>query len=1002
METQAWLRGEYFGHLRVAWDLAPQQAEVKVHTRWLILILALTLLALAVSLILLTRVIVVRPIRIVHQSLQTEAAPAAKLRYAARELQRLGEAVAALLRLKQEIKRSEVRYRGLFDHISTGCMVLSRSEDGFRVEDINESCRLLPVLAAGGCAPRRLGAFLAEQEAAILYEALRNAAATRQPGHIEEFALTRGGHDYWLDFQVFSLDSGELVLMIRDVTEKKISHDLRRAKEAAEQANELKSAFLASMSHEIRTPLNGVLSMVELLRGTRLNNKQQHWVNAIRSSGQVLLSTINDILDFTRIEAGRLRLEEIRFSLGEVIGNLLNATSQRAYGKGLELVLHQAPGLPDQLIGDPFRLQQILINLVGNAVKFTEHGEVEIVLEMQEISSDRLLLCVSVRDTGIGIAPEQIERVFLPFEQGVTNRFPFSEGTGLGLPISKRLVQAMGGDIAVESSPGEGSVFLVEVPVGVAPGPRGNDWLLPDGWCRCPALVWVLHAAVRESVVRTLDSFGFSTRAVSSAAEAAGWTGGLEQHSCLAVLDDSLLGGEGSDSLRDLKAQAGTSRLFVLYLVNMFNRDKGELDRIAELPDTAYVMKPVHASSLFNALQELFEFSAESRTVAPKMEDLSWEMLVDRLGARERLSGARILLVEDNLVNREVAVEALSMAGIEVQVAVDGQAAVDMVHAGPTFDAVLMDLQMPVMDGFQATQIIRRQYPMNALPIIAMTAGVLFKDRQRSLDVGMNDHVGKPVNLRNLMETLMKWVHPANPRPPAAASSHAGVLPEMDLADALWSDPERIELPGIKVSKGLNRLGGNRKLYFKLLKSFAKAHEHSAAEILSALSEGDAKTLRRLAHTLKGVATTLGAEVLHEAATTLERDAADGTLDAVRAAVEPLAQHLNEVLESIRTLLQSPRAAGGDEPAAVPQHNGADGTALRGEILDLLDRSDTRLQELCTANKAAVQAWFGAQAPFETFMEEIEHYRFEQARDTLLRFAERLRPGRAAGAGAAE
>ncbi|MEI6416032.1 MAG: ATP-binding protein, partial [Pseudomonadota bacterium] len=524
----------------------------------------------------------------------------------------IAKLVSALLDLKRDINRSELRYRGLFDNMISGCLVLSRAADGFVIEDINESYRRLPVLSIGERPVNRLGEIFDESESPGLYEALRNTAATQAGCHIDEFALSRAGQDYWLDCHVFALDAGEMVLMIRDVTENRQSRSLLQAKEAAEQANALKSAFLASMSHEIRTPLNGVLSMVELLRGTSLNGKQRHWLDAIRGSGQLLLSTINDILDFSKIEADRLHLEEIQFSLGEVITNLFNATAQRAFEKGLELVLHQDPRMPDQLLGDPFRIRQVLINLVGNAIKFTERGEVEISLKARDITDHRLILGVAVRDTGMGIAPREIHRLFLPFEQGLANRLSFSEGTGLGLAISKRLVEAMGGKIEVESRLGQGSRFRFEIPVGMIETRHPGHYLIPDGWKDCPALVWITHKAVRKAAVRALKSFGFKTRTVWSASDATAWIHDLdgENPACLMVLDDSLLGDEGSALLDKLKSSGRVSRPLVLYVVNLFKRDQGELDHLEGLPNTAYVTKPVHASGLFNTLQGLFGFSS--------------------------------------------------------------------------------------------------------------------------------------------------------------------------------------------------------------------------------------------------------------------------------------------------------------------------------------------------------------------------------------------------------
>jgi two-component system, sensor histidine kinase and response regulator len=367
--------------------------------------------------------------------------------------------------MSDDITRSEIRYRGLFENMLSAAMVLSPHPDGFRIEAINPPCRRFAILGIDGRAVAWLHEVIDAGESPELHAALQHVLEQGIGIHLDEFALVRAGQTHWLDCHVFPLVSDEIGLMIRDVTDQKLTRDLRHAKEAAEQASELKSAFLASMSHEIRTPLNGVLSMVELLRGSRLNGRQRHWVEAIRSSGQLLLSTINDILDFSRIEAGRLQLETLQFSLGEIIGNLFNATFQRAYAKQLELVIHQDPELPDALIGDPFRIQQILVNLVGNAIKFTDQGEIEIRVTFRDLPDDRLELRVSVRDTGIGMGPDQVRRLFQPFEQIRANGWRFSEGTGLGLAICKRLVDAMDGEIAVESQLGRGSCFAFEIPL---------------------------------------------------------------------------------------------------------------------------------------------------------------------------------------------------------------------------------------------------------------------------------------------------------------------------------------------------------------------------------------------------------------------------------------------------------------------------------------------------------------------------------------------------------
>ncbi|MTW22900.1 ATP-binding protein [Allochromatium palmeri] len=901
--------------------------------------------------------------------------------------------------LNDDIKRSEIRYRGLFENMISAAMVLSHRPDGFHIEAINAQCRQFAVLDIAGRSVAWLHEVIDTHESPELHAALKEVLEQGVGRHMDEFPLIRSGQAHWLDCHIFPLVADEIVLMIRDVTDQKLARDLRHAKEAAEQASELKSAFLASMSHEIRTPLNGVLSMVELLRGSRLNGRQRHWVEAIRGSGQLLLSTINDILDFSRIEAGRLQLDRVQFSLGEVIGNLFNATFQRAYAKQLELVIHQDPGLPDALIGDPFRLQQILVNLVGNAIKFTDQGDIEIRLTYRELPDDRLDLCVSVRDTGIGMGSEQIGQLFQPFEQIRANGWRFSEGTGLGLAICKRLVDAMDGEIGVESAPGKGSLFYFEVPVSRAEIGPPTSWLLPREW-RCPTLVWIEHDLMRATATHLLSILGFEAEQTAEAATAFDWARDLEADAgtCLLMLDDAWLAHHGPRLVSALRtheerATGRDRRVLVLYVVNVFARDRGELDRLDGMTDTAYAMKPLHLSALFNALQDLFGAPSRATRLERKSDDPSWAVLIRRLGAREQLSGARLLLAEDNPVNQQVATEALALVGIETRVVVNGLAAIEAIEED-AFDGVLMDVQMPLMDGLEATEIIRRRHDPDALPIIAMTAGVFFKDRQRSLQVGMNDHVGKPINMRNLLETLLKWIRPAHPRPfrsldPERFEEVASDRLQLIEGELDWS---RVDLPGIKVRKGLNRLGGNGLLYFKLLTTFVSLQSQGRETMPAALERADEAALRLQAHTLKGVAKTLGADALHAHAERVEQAAEAGERASLDALLHPMLDELQTVLDGVNAFLESWHLADdetgdGDLGARPDPEQAGDRHAL---IAALLEHGDTRLRDVCVDNRAYLRDWFGGEASgYAHFMALIEQYRFEEARRI---FRERANP----------
>ncbi|MEO5365777.1 MAG: response regulator [Magnetococcus sp. WYHC-3] len=983
------VQGESFGTVKLQLDLATYRVEIDEYSGVVKLILGGILALFATLLIAATQWLVVRPLESIHRALTQSRPIADPGRWTARELHTLMHGVNRLLRFMNAQSESELRFRGLFDNMRAGCLVLRPERGGhhFRIIEANVSARQMVFLDLRHH-PDRLSLRGHGALQVPLWEALeRLQRQTAGAIHLDPLPLICDGHPLWLEWHLHLLPSGETVCLVNDLTERRHAEDLRQAKEAAEQANALKSAFLASMSHEIRTPMNGVLSMVELLRGSPLKRKQRRWVEAIRSSGQLLLNTINDILDFSRIESGRMKLESVEYTLSEVMVNVLNATVSRAYEKGLEVVIQSGRHMPSMLLGDPFRVQQVLVNLVSNAVKFTEQGEICIETCRTRSPHGDDLLCFTVRDTGMGIPAEQLERIFYAFEQGGHSPSHHAAGTGLGLTISRRLVEAMGGDISVQSTPGVGSTFQFTLPIcipGAAP-PRQFPPL--ECWQGQTALVCQENPTARRVVCQILEDFGFKT--VPAASHDQVWDALGQNTIHLVVLDVSRNQEAGINLFREVRAAGHEPPLPFLFAVNAFNRDRGFFDFAENLPRVELVMKPVHHSSLYNSLVEMSNPNAVPSAFNQR-EDLSWEALVVDMGAREHLCGAHLLVAEDNLVNQEVARESLALAGITITLAENGQEAVDWLRKAQ-FDGVLMDLQMPVMDGLQATRIIRQELGLTHLPVIAMTAGVLFKDQQRSQEAGMNDFIGKPINLRHMMETLMRWITPASPRPWGETDGPTHDGPRETSGNA----EERLHqalghLDGFDTTRGLERLGGNRKLYLKLLKSFHKAHEESPMELQRAWSQGDYNELRRIAHTLKGIAATLGAMNLGALAKDVEEAVLKQDLTPLPDAVPRLADAVRRTLEAISRLRQQLNDLPVTASPAPPTH---EPHALARMVRDLLESCDTRLQDLCRQHAQPLRSWFDMPESLDRFLEQIENYQFEDAEQTFREHATRLPHG---------
>jgi len=730
----------------------------------------------------------------------------------------------------------------------------------------------------------------------------------------------------------------------------------------AESANKTKGEFLANMSHEIRTPMNAVIGFNGLLENTNLTSQQLDYVRKAGTAAKNLLGIINDILDFSKTEVYKLNIDAIEFNLDDVLDKVSNIVGIKAFGRGLEFIVLKTPDTPVDLIGDPMRLEQVLLNLTNNSVKFTEKGEIIVHVHLKEKHANKAKICFEVKDTGIGLTREQMQTLFRPFSQADSSTTRKYGGTGLGLSISKHLVNMMGGDIDVESEHGHGAVFHFDSVFGINEKKEAISKLTLESMDNIKIMIVDDHETAIEVIGSYLESFAFKiVTAASGEAALDKYRQCMEngEKIDLILMDWKMPGMDGIETWKKIKEIGRGFDLPKIIIVTAYGMEDGVHLAEKESIDNI-LMKPVGRSALFDAILNVFGHGIKK---SQKQNVLPHDF--DALGNR------KVLVVEDNEVNQELVKRILEQQGFQVEIANDGIEAIERLKEDQDYGLVLMDIQMPNLDGYEATKKIRKNPALALIPIIALTADAMKGTREKVEQAGMNDYITKPIDTEKLFFAIHKWIKQGE-------GNGSG---ENGKKQPLAADSFKTSLTAIDTEDGIKRVLGDSGLYLSILKIFFKTHETIMEEIKIKLASKDIKRALEMIHNLKGVAGNIGAITIADLAAELETALKSGNHDSeeINFLVDKTSLNLNIVLEEIKNLTNKMENT---------ENDGEDIKEVNGkELKRLFIRLEKKLKEFDTsacevmAEIAPMVKGTKYRSKIEEIQGRIELYDFEKAHE---------------------
>lgn len=675
---------------------------------------------------------------------------------------------------------------------------------------------------------------------------------------------------------------------INQLSRKQLMEQLNEAKEEAESATQTKSQFLATMSHEIRTPMNAIIGLSNLALKTNLNAKQEDYLIKIDRSAFSLLGIINDILDFSKIEAGKLQIEKVAFDLELVLENITNLNAEKAQKKGLEFSIRISKEVPLYLIGDPLRIGQIITNYCSNAIKFTEKGDVLVNIELGEkLADNKLEIVFSVKDTGIGLSAEQQGKLFQEFSQADSTTTRKYGGTGLGLAISRRLAEMMGGKCWLESELGKGSVFYFS---GIFEGQdeeKRAQFFAPEDLKTIKVLACDDNATARFIMKETIETFGFNIELVESGQEC---IDELRKNKYdLLIIDWLMPEMDGLETIKQIKQNKEFNDLPIIMVSAFGNEDV--VQEVKNIGVSYFITKPYTYSTLFDTIMDVFGKDIKTSHVrAEKGKKFTKEL--------QNIAGINILLVEDNEINQQVATELLEDEGFNVIIANDGLEALNLMKESgepSKYGLIFMDIQMPIMDGYTATEEIRKLSQYNEVPIIAMTADAMTGVREKCIDLGMNDMVTKPIDPDEMFGAMVEWIKPTK-----EMKERVNPKIKKEVLDVVVPDIE-----GLNIEGALKRINNKKTLYLNILNKFAEGNLRLVSEIEAVYNNKDYETAKRLIHTLKGVSGNLGADEIHVLSKEVEEYIEAKNDEKVKTGLPRLDEKIQELIHAINDALES-------------------------------------------------------------------------------------------------